>query len=69
MVEDADFFLQPTVQKDQNIAMLESVTAGQQKLLKEINEQFNPEDSLTDLAILYEVTGFKDEDDERLQFW
>ena len=69
MVEDADFFLQPTVQKDQNIAMLESVTAGQQKLLKEINEQFNAEDSLTDLAILYEVTGFKDEDDERLQFW
>jgi len=38
------------------------------KLLKEISEQFSPEDSAADLSILYEVTGFQAESDNFL-FW
>ena len=34
----------------------------------EISEQFSPEDSATDLSILYEVTGFQGLSDN-FQFW
>ena len=34
------------------------LTHDQRKLLAEIAEQFKPEETATDMAILYEVTGF-----------
>ena len=37
---------------------LQGLTPDQVELLKEISEQFSPEDSAADLSILYEVTGF-----------
>ena len=47
---------------------LQGLTPDQVELLKEISEQFSPEDSAADLSILYEVTGFQAES-ENFQFW
>ena len=35
------------------------MTDDQVKLLIELSDQFSPEDSVADLSILYEVTGFQ----------
>ena len=38
------------------------------ELLREISEQFSPEDNAADLGILFECTGFKASSDSAL-FW
>ena len=50
------------------IGSVEHLTAAQKELLKEIVENFSPEDSAADLSILYETTGFQAEN-ENFQFW
>ena len=37
------------------------LTEAQEALLREIAEQFSPEDSAADMSILYECTGFQTE--------
>ena len=37
----------------------DKLTDDQVKLLIELSDQFSPEDSVADLSILYEVTGFQ----------
>ena len=44
------------------------LTDAQEALLREIAEQFSPEESGADASILYECTGFQAETDN-LQFW
>ena len=44
------------------------MTDLQLELLKEIAENFSPEDSAADLSILYEVTGYKN-DSQSCDFW
>ena len=46
----------------------ENLTLSQLALLREIANTFNLQDSAADLAILYEVTGFKVEADS-FEFW
>ena len=46
----------------------EQLTNDQLELLREIAEQFNPEDDQADLCILYECTGFK-ANTESAYFW
>ena len=46
----------------------EHLTNEQLELLREIAEQFSPEDNTADLCILYECTGFK-ANTESARFW
>ena len=44
------------------------LTDTQKQMIREIRERFEPEENVTDLCILYEVTGYQDESAE-VGFW
>ena len=46
----------------------ENLTDDQKALLKEIQGKFDPLNNVSDVCILYEVTGYKDESTEE-DFW
>ena len=48
----------------------EGLTAGQEKLIEEIEDKFDTENDKADIGILYEVTGYKYEtSSEHQEFW
>ena len=57
--------MQPTIQEDGTVSMLAeferegNLTEDQLELLKEIADEFSPEEHAADLAILFEVTGYQ----------
>ena len=62
--------MQPTIQEDGTVSMLAeferegNLTADQWELLKDVADEFNPEEHAADLAILFEVTGYQAECDD-----
>ena len=45
------------------------LTDGQLKLLKEIEDEFRPEENAADLSILYEITGYQAEPPIGSAYW
>ena len=72
--EEKDALLKTAIQEDGTVSVMtelernENLTLNQLALLREITDTFNLQDSAADLAILYEVTGFKAEADT-YEFW
>ena len=45
------------------------MTSKKLALIDQVNERFNAQENLKDLAILYEITGFQDEVPDDGDFW